>query len=150
VPGRLVRIDIDATSIATNAVPDVAVVSDAAAALRALLEGLPGAPSDGTGNGHERAARWRVRIRAEAQAEGRPWLEIVDALAAALGRDAVLAGDSAMACYYGALSNLPLHRPGSFLYPAASAPWATDCRQRSAPSSPGPRPTCWRCWVTEG
>ena len=30
---------------------------------------------------------------------------------------AVLAADSAMACYYGALSNLPLHRPRSFLYP---------------------------------
>jgi acetolactate synthase-1/2/3 large subunit len=116
VPGRLVRVDIDATSIATNAVPEVAVVSDAAAALSALLEGLGGTPPGG--NGHERAAHWRARIRAEARAEGGPWLEIVDALAAALGRDAVVAGDSAMACYYGALSNLPLHRPGSFLYPA--------------------------------
>src|SRR5690606_7931340 len=38
----------------------------------------------------------------------------------ALPRDAIVAGDSAMACYYGALSNLPLHRPGAFLYPTGA------------------------------
>lgn len=41
----------------------------------------------------------------------------MEAVAAALGRDGVLAGDSAMAVYYGALSNLPAYQPASFLYP---------------------------------
>jgi thiamine pyrophosphate-dependent acetolactate synthase large subunit-like protein len=34
-----------------------------------------------------------------------------------LPRDAVVAADSAMVCYYGALANLPVHRPSGFLYP---------------------------------
>ena len=38
-------------------------------------------------------------------------------MAQALDRDAVVAADSAMACYYGALSNLPSYMPSSFLYP---------------------------------
>ncbi|HEY0573840.1 MAG TPA: thiamine pyrophosphate-dependent enzyme [Pseudonocardia sp.] len=29
----------------------------------------------------------------------------------------VIAGDSTMACYYGVLSGLPVHRPSGFLYP---------------------------------
>src|SRR5690606_40081776 len=70
--------------------------------------------------GTGRAARWRERHREAARAEGGPWLEIVDAIAEALPRDAIVAGDSAMACYYGALSNLPLHRPGAFLYPTGA------------------------------
>ena len=40
------------------------------------------------------------------------------AIAQCLGRDGVLAGDSTMACYYGALSNLPTTDPARFLYPA--------------------------------
>jgi acetolactate synthase-1/2/3 large subunit len=42
---------------------------------------------------------------------------MVRAIGDALGPDGVLAGDSAMACYYGALSNLSLDRRAGFLYP---------------------------------
>ncbi len=35
-----------------------------------------------------------------------------------LDDDAIVAGDSAMCCYYGALGGLPAQRPRSFLYPA--------------------------------
>jgi thiamine pyrophosphate-dependent acetolactate synthase large subunit-like protein len=110
-PGRLIRVDIDPVQMVTNAVPDVRLVGDAAQTLAALLPLLP-ARSD-----LDRAARWRARIASEAAAEGAPWSPIVRALAATLGREGILAGDSAMACYYGAYSNLPRYLPGSFLYP---------------------------------
>jgi thiamine pyrophosphate-dependent acetolactate synthase large subunit-like protein len=114
--GPLVRVDVDAIAVVTNAAPDVAVVADAALGLDAILAALGKAPGDG-GPAAARAAQWRVRFRADAHTEGAPWLPIVDAIASTLGRDGVLAGDSAMVCYYGALSNLPAYRPASFLYP---------------------------------
>ena len=114
--GRLVRVDVDPAGVLTNAVPDVPLVGDAALTLRAMLDRLPDADAEGDAAA-ARAATWRERKAADAGAEGAEWLEVVAALAAALPRDAVVAGDSAMACYYGAMTNLPLHRPGSFLYP---------------------------------
>ncbi|WP_125609894.1 thiamine pyrophosphate-binding protein [Specibacter cremeus] len=111
--GTLVRIDIDAAAINTNAVPTQGLVGDAATVLDSLLPLLGGVTVDGAA----RAAAWRVKIQADAQTEGAPWLDIVGAIAEALPRDAIVAGDSAMACYYGALSNLPLYRPNAFLYP---------------------------------
>jgi acetolactate synthase-1/2/3 large subunit len=111
--GKLIRVDVDATSINTNAVPTVGLVGDSAAVLDGLLAGLGDLTVDGT----ERAAALRGTFQAAAEAEGRPWLEIVEAIADALPRDAIVAADSAMSCYYGALSNLPLFRPNAFLYP---------------------------------
>jgi len=113
--GKLVRVDIDPVQLVTNAVPDVALAGGAASALRGVLDRL-GAGETPAG-AVERAAHWRAVLRADARAEGAPYLWIVDALATALGRDGVLAADSAMVCYYGALANLPAYAPGSFLYP---------------------------------
>ncbi|HEY8482500.1 MAG TPA: thiamine pyrophosphate-binding protein [Spirillospora sp.] len=112
--GKVLRVDVDPAAVTTNVVPAVSLVGDAAVALRALRErlGRP-APADGP----RRAASWRERHRAAARDEGAPWTGIVSAIAEALPRDAIVAADSAMVCYYGALSNLPLHRPGAFLYP---------------------------------
>lgn len=111
--GKLVRVDVDPTSINTNAVPDHALVGDAATVLDDLLKHLGDLPNSGVG----RASVWRDRFQADARAEGEPWLEIIAAIAEALPREAIVAGDSAMACYYGALSNLPLFRRNAFLYP---------------------------------
>ncbi|MEU8344298.1 5-guanidino-2-oxopentanoate decarboxylase [Spirillospora sp. NPDC048832] len=113
--GKVLRVDVDPAQIVTNVIPEVSLVGDAALALRALLARIGAAgPVDAAA---ERAARWRALHRAAARDEGAPWLPIVSAIAEALPRDAIVASDSAMACYYGALSNLPLHRPGGFLYP---------------------------------
>lgn len=111
---KLIRIDVDAVSINTNAVPDHALVGDAGTVLEALIDGGLGDPR---AEGFERAALWRGKMQADARVEGDPWLDIVAAIAEALPRDAIVAADSAMACYYGALSNLPLFRPNAFLYP---------------------------------
>ena len=114
--GRLIRVDVDPVQIVTNASPDVALVGGATSALRGLLDRLgPGVAAPDAAVG--RAARWRSLVRADSRAEGARYLWIVDAIAAALGRDGVLAADSAMVCYYGALANLPAYAPGSFLYP---------------------------------
>jgi thiamine pyrophosphate-dependent acetolactate synthase large subunit-like protein len=114
--GRLVRIDVDPVGSLVNATPDVALVGDAAATLDALLDALPetGAPGP---EAAERAASWRARKAEDSRAEGAEWLPIVQQLGEALPRDAIVAGDSAMVCYYGALANLATSRPGSFLYP---------------------------------
>ena len=146
VKGTLVRIDVDGTADATNARPDVAIVGDAGLALEMLLERSP-SPS-ARAEGETRAARWRKEFQADARAEGAPWSELVDA-AQRPGRDGVLAGDSTMACYYGALSNLPAYRPGTFLYPAGLGTRPDmACRLRSAPRSPDHRPASWRCTAT--
>lgn len=115
IAGKVVRFDIDPVGAVTNVAPMVTVVGDAAANLIAVLDQLPDtpAPADAT----ERVAHWRERHRKDARAEGSEWLAIIDALASALPRDAVVAGDSAMVCYYGALGNLPRYTPSSFLYP---------------------------------
>ncbi|MDV8070708.1 5-guanidino-2-oxopentanoate decarboxylase [Rhodococcus sp. IEGM 1366] len=109
--GKLIRVDIDPTSLYTNAIPSVALVGDASLTVRALMEGLDRSPAE------ERAEGWRTRLRVDSRSEGKNYLGIVEALAKALDEDAILAGDSTMACYYGAMANLPLHRPRSFLYP---------------------------------
>jgi acetolactate synthase-1/2/3 large subunit len=54
---------------------------------------------------------------ADAAAEGEPWQELVDALSSVVDEDTVIAGDSTMSCYYGALSGLRVRRPAGFLYP---------------------------------
>ncbi|MGW4425668.1 5-guanidino-2-oxopentanoate decarboxylase [Streptosporangium sp. NPDC004631] len=123
VPGDvpLVRIDVDPVQVVTNGRPAVAVLGDAGEALAGLLDRL--GPPENTGNaddardGHRRAAHWRDLLRADARTRGGPWLWIVEALESALGRNGVLAGDSTMACYYGALGNLRSHTPGGYLYP---------------------------------
>jgi acetolactate synthase-1/2/3 large subunit len=110
--GKLVRVDIDADQVVTNAVPEVAVVGDSAAALAELGARLGVRPRDA-----QRAARWRSRHLEEAGEMAARWSWILDGIAAALGRDGIVAGDSAMVCYHAAVAALPAYRPASFLYP---------------------------------
>lgn len=112
--GKLVRIDIDPTAVNTNARATHVLVGDARDVIKELL---PLVETRSSAGGATRAAELRQLHAADAQLEGRPWLSIIAAISRALPHDAIVAGDSAMACYYGALSNLPLSRPRSFLYP---------------------------------
>lgn len=112
---RLIRVDIDPVGILANAAPVIGLVGDAAATLGALLELLPD-DTDPWG-AQARARSWRVRTRGDAETEGAEWLPVVQALAQAMPREGIVAADSAMVCYFGAMTNLPRYRPGSFLYP---------------------------------
>lgn len=118
---KLIRIDIDGTSAHTNARAHHALVGDCVAVVREVLTLLQGDSltdrQKGRNEGLDRADSWRQKHQQDARAEGGPWLEIISAIADALPHDAIVAADSAMACYYGALSNLRLFRPRSFLYP---------------------------------
>ncbi|MFI6290993.1 thiamine pyrophosphate-binding protein [Nonomuraea sp. NPDC050790] len=99
--GAVVRVDVDPAQLVTNVVPDVALAGDAALTLDRLLRAL--------GEGFavpEEVAHWRALKDGQARAEGARWEWIVRALDAGLGPDAVVAGDSAMVCYYGALTGL--------------------------------------------
>jgi thiamine pyrophosphate-dependent acetolactate synthase large subunit-like protein len=109
---KVIRIDVDPTQAVTNVVPLLAVIGDAAVALAGLLARLGARAGDG-----ERAARWRARHLEEAGELGARWSWILDAVGAALGRDGIVAGDSAMVCYHGAVAALPRYTPASFLYP---------------------------------
>ena len=112
--GKLVRIDVDPAGVVANARPEVAVVGDA----EATLEGLLGEEIDRAGPDRvARAGEWRERAAREARAAGERWQWVLDPIAAALGETGILAGDSAMVCYYGAAAGLPAHGPRSFLYP---------------------------------
>lgn len=111
----VIRVDIDPTAVMTNIVPAAALVGDAAETLRHVVDGLTDMPD--RGDGRDRAAHWRELLAADARREGAAYLELCQALSAALDDTAVIAGDSAMVCYYGALSNIALQQPRSFLYP---------------------------------
>ena len=90
---------------------DVALIGDAATIIDSMLDELEQRPDSRWWHGVQQS------IRAEAEAEGREWLPLLGALHDALGRDGILSADSAMVCYYGALSNLPRYAPSTFLYP---------------------------------
>jgi acetolactate synthase-1/2/3 large subunit len=125
--GALIRVDIDPLQAHANHPAAVVVIGDAEPAVEALLDALGGATiaggagsSEVTGavaSGSSVAADVRTRLDAEYRAQARPWLEWLAALDGALPDDAIVVGDSAMCCYYGAIGGLPVHRPRSFLYP---------------------------------
>lgn len=110
----LVRLDIDPAGLHANRVADVAVLGDVADAAPRLAARLPERdPSP-------RLESARAEIRTEALETGRTWRATIEALAEATPHDTLLATDNAMAVYYGALSNWPLHRTRSFLFPTGA------------------------------
>src|SRR5882757_7263531 len=101
--GTLVRIDIDAAAVTTNADPAVRLVGDAADTLDALVKRLVsgiGRDSDQYhSQGQARAEVARAALRADAAAEGAAYRDILAALAPVVDGSTVIAGDSTMVCY---------------------------------------------------
>jgi 5-guanidino-2-oxopentanoate decarboxylase len=117
--GRVIRVDVDPAQLQKNVSADVEVPGDARAVLERLLEAVaPGRPD---ARRDDEIARVREAIRAEALADGAPWLDLVDAIGGALGADGVLCADSTMASYHGAVHFLALDAPGRFVYPTGYA-----------------------------
>ncbi|MEV0270588.1 MAG: 5-guanidino-2-oxopentanoate decarboxylase [Hamadaea sp.] len=112
--GEVIRIDLDPTQLLINARPALPICGDATAALEELLPLLKAA--DGIAE-QSAASGVQAKIRAEARAEGARWTAWMDALAGALPKRALVLADNAMAGYYGALGNLPVHEPGAFGFP---------------------------------
>ncbi|MDH4158891.1 MAG: thiamine pyrophosphate-binding protein [Actinomycetota bacterium] len=114
--GAVVRVDVDPRMADVNVVSEVFLGGFAQESLRQLddhLAGLVPEPRDGE--------PWVGQLRADAvaasEAFGALWLPWMAALAGAVADDAVVVTDNAMCVYYGAIPNLPAHRPASFLFP---------------------------------
>ena len=77
----------------------------------------------------------RHLILKEARQDGRQFERLMQVLERALPPDTIVAGDSTMACYYGAVHFLRQQQPGQLLYPTGYTTLGSGCRQRLAPSS---------------
>ena len=116
LPGKLIRIDIDAAEFDLRFRPAVGIRSDAKLAVDALLDVL--GPQVATNNGVERAAAYRAT-----PFEGfLPKLEdkhaaILDQIGQAMPEDGVLVGDMTQVIYT-SIPKFPLPPKGRFLFPA--------------------------------
>ena len=111
--GHVIRIDVDPAQAHGNAPAEVALISDASVALRAVLDRLDGgsaAPDDAW------IAR-REAADAEAAQLGRPWAGIAAALESVLEPGDVVTADNAMVAYNGLVSSLRLAAGSRFLFP---------------------------------
>jgi 5-guanidino-2-oxopentanoate decarboxylase len=116
--GRMVRIDIDPDQIHKNQDADLGIVADARVALAALLERIP---TGRRGLPHQSLAPIRELFVKEALADGEPYIELMTRLRAALPAEAIIVGDSAMACYFGAVHFLQVDAPRRYLHPTGFA-----------------------------
>lgn len=116
--GKLVRIDVDPAQLHKNAVAEVPIAADARLALSALLDALPAGERPLP---RERIEPARRAIAADADRDGAAFRPLIAAIAQGLGADGILAADSAMACYYGAVHFLAVEAPRCFLYPTGYA-----------------------------
>lgn len=112
----VIRIDLDPRAALSNAHAAVTVIGDAEEALtslHALLENAVPARAD---------ASWAsdvvARVRTGAASKARPWTHLIAGLDQAIDTDAIIAGDSSMACYYGVGPTVPLAGAHRYLYPA--------------------------------
>jgi acetolactate synthase I/II/III large subunit len=114
--GRLIQIDAAPERIGAT-YPALGLVGDAQATLEALLEELgDGAPGDGA----QRAAAVRERVRAGLQSQGRELeLGLLEAIEEALPPDAITAWDMTILGYWAA-PHLRLRAGQQFLYPLGS------------------------------
>jgi acetolactate synthase-1/2/3 large subunit len=101
--GKLVRVDIEAEQMTRNALPDVAICSDAALAMQALLDALP-ARDPATARARVAALRRELDalLRPDYRLHGRFLATVADALPGV-----IIAGDSTQPVYGGNLAYEP-------------------------------------------
>jgi acetolactate synthase-1/2/3 large subunit len=119
-PGHLIHVDINPEALGRNFPAELAVVSDAGAFLRAVLEALPAAPPPvgDTLRAQIRAGHAAVRKGwAERKSPGRvtPFV-LLEAMQRRFGPEAVYVTDSGNGTFL-AMEGLRLDRPGKFLSP---------------------------------
>jgi 5-guanidino-2-oxopentanoate decarboxylase len=114
VPGRLIRIDIDAAQLAEPAAQEIAIHADARAALEALAAGLPSRHGWRRASGD--AAARRALIEAQIGEHGGVLVSVIRALRAALPEDGVVFSDMTQVAYTGNYA-FAADRPGSWFHP---------------------------------
>ena len=113
-PREIIRIEIDAHEMSLNLAPSLAVLSDAKAAVSALLTNLSSLPQRTGGISH--AEIEAARREAEAGSfhnERRPYIE---ALRRAIPRDGILVGDMTQMAYV-SCGLYPVYEPRTFFFP---------------------------------
>jgi len=113
IPGRLVRIDIDAETAVRDYAPAAAVVGDARAALATLLEVLP---ETGRGFAAAEIAAVRTQVTNQMTALERRHVRLLSALREALPADAMVASDMTQIAYTGN-EWFPCAQPRSWFHP---------------------------------
>jgi thiamine pyrophosphate-dependent acetolactate synthase large subunit-like protein len=98
LPGRLLRIDIDAAALVRDRQPDLAITGDAGDALRALLNALEGSAAPTQGIESEIAAL-KTESRSALTPLQRKHAKVLDALRAALPEDGIVATDMTQIAY---------------------------------------------------
>ena len=126
IPGALIRAEIDAVQLMRIRVPELALLGDAGAAVRGLLERLGGRPRDR--GGAERAAAAREAAFAALSPAMQKQIRFVDLIRDALPR-AVIVGDSTQAVYAGNLYFEPARGPAGSTPPPATARSAMRSRR---------------------
>jgi acetolactate synthase-1/2/3 large subunit len=137
LPGPMAHVDINAEVPGRNFPAEHAVVADAAAFVRVLLEEIGREPRVGADHLREAIARGHAEVRAgweRARSAGRvtPWA-LLSRLHHALGPETVFATDSGNGTFL-AMEMLRLERPGRFL-----APVDYSCMGYSVPAAIGAR-----------
>ena len=125
----VIRCDVDPAQLDKNCRADHVLLGDANAIATDLLSALADTgPADGAASvagsalpsagqaGAERATDLRQACRAEAAIDAGPYAEIAAAMRAALPADAVLAGDSSQATYFGAVHFFDVPAARRFCY----------------------------------
>jgi thiamine pyrophosphate-dependent acetolactate synthase large subunit-like protein len=114
--GSLIRADVDPGQLDKNAASAVALLGDGRDIAEALLAAVERpAPA------RQPLADVRAAIRTEMLADGAAFTGLCAALQQALGATGLLAADSTMATYFGAVHQLSFDTPGRLIYPTGYA-----------------------------
>jgi thiamine pyrophosphate-dependent acetolactate synthase large subunit-like protein len=116
--GRVIRIDIDAGQLNMNLASECGIHSDAAVAVRRLLEGLR-APR--TRGGAHRSGVARGQLEPEIQARGTGSMAAAAAIQSCLDDDTIVVCDTSMLCYNGIIPARFANTPRSVLNPTGYA-----------------------------
>jgi thiamine pyrophosphate-dependent acetolactate synthase large subunit-like protein len=118
IQGRLIRIDIDPRQLTMNYLPTLALLSDASAALDAVLRACDEVPSPRRPAAEQRVAKIRSAIRTNhAWSNESPKHKLVlDIIASGLRPDAIICADSTQLAYTGN-HYFPSEAPGTWLFP---------------------------------
>lgn len=117
VRGSLIRIDIDPGQLNKNGAATVAIVSDAEDAFQSLLPLL----TEPAATAQTVVDEVRSRAVREGDVDASPYRDYLAALQGCLTDEAVVVGDQAQACYYGAAQFVNRGHPRQFLMPTGYA-----------------------------
>lgn len=113
--GPVVRIDIDPKQLKTTLTPQVPLLGDASVVVPALLETMGGATRRTSGSWADVAAL-REELLQHVRSSQPALAHVVEAIAAVLPADAVLAGDSSQVTYMATSTLWVSERPNQLLY----------------------------------